>query len=210
MNLMSTSFLVVGLGNPGEKYARTRHNMGRMVLEHIAQSRGVEFSSRGKTIGLTAVVPFTTEEAMFLLPDTFMNKSGAAVKAVASSPIVPRSLVVVYDDVDLPWGVVRVACNRGSGGHNGVESIIKTARSKDFIRIRIGVAPVGEDGAVRKPTGENGVVNFLMHDISKHENDELPEIVKRVEEALELIVSKGLDRAMNVVNSTGTISKGAA
>ncbi len=181
--------------------------MGRMVLERIAEARGIEFSSRGKAIGLTATVPFVDVEAVFLLPDTYMNKSGAAVRIVAPSPIVPRRLIVVYDDVDLPWGVVRVACNRGSGGHNGVESIIKTARSKDFIRIRIGVAPLGEDGVAHKPKGENGVVNFLMHDMSTREGEELGEIVKRVDEALELIMTKGLDRAMNIVNSVSPSPK---
>lgn len=198
---MHAPFVIVGLGNPGEKYARTRHNLGRLALAHIAEARGAELSARGKNVGLVGSVPFGDTKVTFLLPDTFMNKSGSAVRTLVTTPADAASLIVVYDDIDLPWDCVRIAWNRGSGGHNGVDSVIKGVKTKEFIRIRIGVAPVTPAGKLKKPKGEDGVVDFLMHDISKREDAAFPEIAKRIEEAIELIVTKGLERAMNKINS---------
>lgn len=198
---MSSPFVIVGLGNPGEKYVRTRHNLGRLALEKIAEQKGAELSARGKNVGLVGTVPFGDAKVTFLLPDTFMNKSGSAVKTLVATPQEAASLVVIYDDIDLPWDTVRIAWNRGSGGHNGVESVIKGVKTKEFIRIRIGVAPVTPAGKLKKPKGEDGVVDYLMSNISKREDAGFPSIVKRIEEAIELIVMKGLERAMHTVNT---------
>lgn len=205
--VMTSPFVIVGLGNPGEKYVRTRHNLGRLALEMIAAEKGAELSSRGKNVGLVGVVPFGDTNVTFLLPDTFMNKSGSAVKTLVATPRDAASLIVVYDDIDLPWDCVRIAWNRGSGGHNGVESVIKGVKTKEFIRVRIGVAPVTPGGKLKKPKGEDGVVDYLMSNISKREDAAFPDVVKRIEEAIELIVTKGLERAMNTVNTGVTIEK---
>ncbi|MFM2374209.1 MAG: hypothetical protein RLZZ234_204 [Candidatus Parcubacteria bacterium] len=193
-------FVIVGLGNPGEEYVRTRHNLGRMVLETIVKDQGVTLHTSAKHRGHVADITLAGVAAKALLPDTYMNKSGSAVNTLVSAVEAPQMLVVVYDDIDLPWGVVRVAFARGSGGHNGVESIIKAVQTKDFVRIRIGCAPVDHEGMMRKPKGEDAVVRFLMSDLGKAEQGAYRDTVARVHEALVLLVSKGKDVTMNVVN----------
>jgi len=111
-------YIVVGLGNPGEKYARTRHNIGRMVTEMLAD----------KIPGIKVFVP-----------DTFMNKSGQAVAKIIKSKKALQKLIVIHDDLDLPLGVMKISYNRGAGGHKGVESIIRALKTKGFTRIRIGI-----------------------------------------------------------------------
>lgn len=195
------SFIVIGLGNPGESYQMNRHNTGRLILEKLANELDVSFIQSGKynahiVEGEIGATPYT-----IALPNTYMNKSGSSVQKLVTSMKAAERLIVVYDDLDLPWGTVRVAFERGSGGHNGIESIIKALKTKKFIRIRVGVAPVTPEGKVTKPRGEAAVLKYLMSDFTKKELGELAAIKKTVLEALTLIMTKGRQQAMNTINS---------
>jgi len=136
-----------------------------------------------------------------VLPDTFMNKSGSAVVKFVKSAKAAERLVVVYDDLDLPLGKFKISFDRGSGGHKGLESIMRTLKTKKFTRIRIGVSPSTASGSMRKPEGEKVVLNFILTKFRAHELEELKRVFKRVAEALEVTVTEGHERAMNVFNS---------
>lgn len=193
-------FVLVGLGNPGEKYAHSRHNTGRFLLERIAEKEDVSLLEMGKHVAHAGKGILNGGSVLFLLPNTFMNKSGSSVKTAVLNEKQAKNLVVVYDDLDLQLGTIRVAYGRSSGGHNGVESIIKALKTKDFVRIRVGVAPATPGGKLRKPKGEDAVIKFLMGDFGKKEIDELKKIEKKVREALEVLVKEGIPAAMNKCN----------
>lgn len=193
-------FVFVGLGNPGDEYAHSRHNTGRMILEGIAKRNAISISPIGKHTAHVGKGKIGKENALFLFPDTYMNKSGSSVKTAVLTLQQAESLVVVYDDLDLPWGTIRIAFGRGSGGHNGVESIIKSIKTKDFIRVRVGVAPSTPSGKLRKPKGEDAVIKFLMSNFGKKEMEDYRAIEKGVEQALTLIVDEGYQVAMNTCN----------
>jgi len=139
-------------------------------------------------------------EAKFVYPDTYMNKSGSAVAKAVKSKSALKKLVVIYDDLDLPLGSLKVSYNRGSGGHKGVESIARAQKSKEFIRIRIGVSPTTPSGKLKKPKGEDAVEKFILSDFKKSEMDVLKKVFKKVEETLETLSEEGLEAAMNRSN----------
>jgi len=194
------AYIVVGLGNPGEEYARSRHNTGRLILEGMAARAQIKLTSLGKHNahvgkGIVDDVPLT-----IVLPDTYMNKSGSSVKTLVTTIKAAERLIVVYDDLDLPWGTIRIAYGRGSGGHNGIESIRKSLNTKDFIRIRVGVAPVDAEGVIRKPRGADLVLKYIMGDFTSREIEELVAVEGRVRDAIVRIGKDGRQAAMNVCN----------
>lgn len=194
-------FFIVGLGNPGDEYTHTRHNAGRLAVEafeHAHEWGG--FTADKKTKSDKAKGAVGKHDVVLLLPNTFMNKSGSAVASVVTNAKAAERTIVVYDDIDLPFGTVRVAFGRGSGGHKGVESIIKALKTKDFVRVRIGVAPTTPAGKIKKPQGEQKVYDFLLGDFSKKEMDALGGIFKTSTEALTRIIADGRVAAMNMVN----------
>jgi len=134
-----------------------------------------------------------------LLPETFMNESGGAVKKVVKSKKDATDLIVIYDDIDLPLGTVRIAFNRGSGGHNGIKSIVESIGTEEFVRIRVGISPSVE-GVVQKPKTAASVLRFVLGRFTKVETQALAEVEMRVGEALEMIVTKGITQAMNAYN----------
>lgn len=193
--------LIVGLGNPGEEYAKTRHNAGRIILEYIAKAQ--EFSdwkNDMKTKSLRAKGEIDSEKFDFMLPETFMNNSGNAVAPVIDGPKKLKNLVVVYDDIDLPLGSLKISFNRSSGGHNGLESVIKRVKSREFVRIRIGVSPHTPTGKLKKPSGEAAVLKFLLGAFKDDELKELKKISKKITETLVCISSEGKDKAMSLYN----------
>jgi PTH1 family peptidyl-tRNA hydrolase len=128
---------IIGLGNPGEEYINTRHNVGRATVEKIAKYFKCEpFSPDKKYAGLVTKGVLNEEKALYILPDTFMNKSG---KALADLSVKPKDLIVIHDDTDLPLGTVKISFGKNSAGHKGVESVMRAIKSKDFWRIRIGI-----------------------------------------------------------------------
>ncbi len=199
-------YIIAGLGNPGEEYRNTRHNVGRMMLEAVAKAfEGEELSFDKKTNALTSEVVIGKEKVKLIAPETFMNNSGKSIGPLVTSmgkvsPKKAEKLVVIYDDFHLPLGTVKISFNRSSGGHNGLESIIKHAKTEGFIRIRVGVAPETAKGVAKVPTGDK-VEKFILGPIKKEDMDEIKKISKRVVEAVELIVTEGREKATGVVNA---------
>jgi PTH1 family peptidyl-tRNA hydrolase len=172
--------LVVGLGNPGKEYENTRHNTGRILVGILEK----KLDSKIK----------------FLTPDTFMNNSGRAVLPLIKSKKDLKDLVVIYDDIDLPLGKMKISFNRSDGGHNGLGSIIKALKSEEFLRIRIGISPTTPKGVVKKPKGEKAVLNFLLGEFKKSEFETIKKLSKKVAEAVETIFAESKEKAMSLYN----------
>lgn len=193
--------LIVGLGNPGEEYEKTRHNAGRIVLEYIAKAQDFsDWKVDMKTKSLRSKGEIEKEKFDFLLPETFMNNSGNAVACIIDDKKKLKNLIVVYDDIDLPIGSLKISFNRSSGGHNGVQSIIKKVKSQEFVRVRIGVSPQTPTGKLKKPKGEDAVMKFLLGEFKDDELKELKKISKKVVEIITMISSDGHPKAMSLYN----------
>ncbi|MFA5132085.1 MAG: aminoacyl-tRNA hydrolase [Candidatus Paceibacterota bacterium] len=174
-------YTLVPLGNPGEKYARTRHNAARVMLATIESD-----------------IAHMSDYEIFV-PETFMNESGKAVSEYLRYHE-GRELVVIYDDKDLAFGTFRISFDRGDGGHNGVKNIIESLGKKDFIRIRIGIAPHDVDGKVVLAPSGSDVQDYVMGKIRDDEETSLREIASRVLGALQTIASDGYQKAMERYN----------
>lgn len=171
----------MGLGNPGEEYKNTRHNTGRIMVGLIEKK-------------------INNQKIKFLLPDTFMNKSGKAVAPLVKAKKDLKDLIVIYDDIDLPLGKMKISFNRSSGGHNGLGSVIKALKSEEFLRIRVGISPATPKGLVKKPHGEKAVINFILGEFKKSELETLKKLSKKVAEAVEVIFIEGVPKAMSLYN----------
>ncbi len=193
--------LIVGLGNPTDQYDGTRHNTGRMFVERLHATHDfAEWKEDKKPPMRWAKGSIVGKSSVLLQPNTFMNHSGRAVAHFIKSKKEAGNTVVVYDDMDLPLGTIKISHGRSSGGHNGVESVINALKTKDFVRIRIGVSPKGAKGAVRKPKGEVRVLKFLLGKFTPGEITELKKVFKRAVEAVETIVTRGYQAAMTEFN----------
>jgi len=173
-------YIVVGLGNLGEEYKNTRHNTGRLAVEYLEK----------KDISKIKIVHL----------DTFMNKSGSGVAKIVKSKKAAEKLIVIYDDLDLPIGSMKISYNRGSGGHRGLESIIKALKTEEFIRIRVGTSPTTPSGKLKKPKGDREVEKHILSEFKKSETEILKKVFKRVVTAVETITEYGLPRAMSECN----------
>jgi len=193
---MSTSspLLVVGLGNPGRQYASTRHNVGWMVLDELASAYSAE-SFRKKFSGEYAKAIVEGRTAYLLRPETYMNESGRSVQpAAAFFDVEPSNVIALHDELDLPFGEVRVKVGGGHAGHNGLRSIIRHLGTPDFVRVRIGIG--------RPPAGFRGeVADYVLSSFDTSERAELPDLVKKAATAVQKIAALGLHRAMNEVNT---------
>ncbi|OGJ04910.1 hypothetical protein A2456_00800 [Candidatus Nomurabacteria bacterium RIFOXYC2_FULL_36_19] len=174
--------LVVGLGNPGAEYENTRHNTGRIM------------------VGLVEKKLEDKLKIKFLTPDNFMNNSGKAVAPLVKSKKDLENLIVIYDDVDLPLGKIKISFNRSSGGHNGLNSVIKALKSQEFLRIRVGISPATPKGVVKKPKGEKVMLNFLLGEYKKSELETIKKLSKKISEAIETIFTEGKEKAMSLYN----------
>lgn len=185
-------FLIVGLGNPGGRYARTRHNIGFMLADRLAEASGVRFSASGESLWAKGKV--AGHDVVFLKPQTFMNLSGGPVRVFAESfSVAEWSIITAYDDIDLSTGRIRVKRGGGSGGHRGVASVIERLGGREFIRIRLGVGrPVHGD-----------VADYVLSPFSQDETSCVDEMLERGVRAVETIVAEGLDAAMNRFNCAG-------
>lgn len=201
------SHVIVGLGNPGDEYENTRHNVGRAAVVNFATEKGFPkwmLDKKSNALVTDMVLKGAEkkkgEDILLILPETFMNKSGNALKGVITSPKKAESLIVVHDDMDLPRGIIKISFGRGAGGHHGVESIIRAVRTMNFTRIRIGVSDPGKGGAVKKPKGEKKIIDFLVKEMDRGDLVGFSKISKVVGEALESLVFEGRARAMNKHN----------
>jgi peptidyl-tRNA hydrolase, PTH1 family len=155
---------VVGLGNPGERYEYTRHNVGRLVVRAVHSLCGTgEWKKDARARAYVAEgVTDAGDSIRFVLPDAFMNRSGDSVRPCIKNEDDLTGLIVVHDDIDLPEGVVRIAYDRGSGGHNGVRSIEDVLKSRAFCRVRVGVLPCSPHGVPNKPRAGKDVEDFIL------------------------------------------------
>ena len=198
---------VVGLGNPGNEYAETRHNTGRIVLQMLAKKNTFsDFKLDSRTRALWSTGKIGMAKMQFVEPDNFMNNSGGSVKPLVKAKKDLENIVVVYDDLDLPIGRVKISFDRSSGGHNGLGDIIKVVKSTAFLRIRVGVSPLKKggpsagSGQAKKPKGEKEVIDFLMKEFKPAELDELKKIAKHIGHALECYAADGKDKMMSLYN----------
>lgn len=195
------TWIIAGLGNPGEEFIDTRHNTGRMALEFFAkQHKFGEWKSDKKAKAQVNRGMIGKNLAVLVAPDTFMNKSGAAISKFVKNQKAAERFIVVYDDLDLPLGKLKLSFDRGSGGHKGIESIMRALKTKKFVRVRVGVSPSTASGTIRKPEGEKVVVNFILARFKPHEMEALKQIFKKVSEAIEFVVLEGREMAMNRFN----------
>lgn len=196
------AIIVVGLGNPGKEYEKTRHNAGRVAVELIANEEGAGEFVFNKTAnalinkGSVASVPAT-----LILPETMMNLSGKSVAAFVKTPKVAKNLLVIHDDLDLPFGTIKMAFGRGSGGHKGVESIMRAIKTKDFARIRIGISGVGKKNQAKKVSGEEKVIKHVIGKWKSGEEVMLKKVLKKVVESVRLYASEGIDAATMFANT---------
>ena len=209
------SFIIVGLGNPGQEYEGTRHNTGRDMLFTLAKSIGAvdnvdEFKLDKKLRALVAKGEVGSgkkaESVTLIAPETFMNKSGLSVGPLISilgKPNLKKAekLIVIYDDFNLPLGSIRVSFNRSSGGHNGLESIIKAAKTEAFVRVRVGVAPEKANGTAKVPHGEKEIEKFILSAFKPAEATELKKVTKNVIGAIETIILETREKAMSIYNA---------
>lgn len=188
---------VVGLGNPGRRYSGTRHNVGFALVKKTAKEwkvrlrKKIFFSKAGE-------VERKEDKILLALPQTYMNKSGLAVKKILQGrDIRPEHIVVVYDDLDIPLGEIRIRKRGGPGSHKGMSSIVEEIGTEAFPRIRIGLGPL--------PDGEDAV-DYVLSSFDKAEESSLEEGLSKAREALEMILSGEVERAMNTYNHRGKTS----
>lgn len=182
----------MGLGNPGLEYHLTRHNLGFMAVDRLAEQCGVEIE-RPEAQALTAHARIGQSEAVLAKPMTFMNLSGLSVrKLVERYEVVPEDLIVLVDDADLPFGSLRIRRRGSAGGHNGLKSIIGAIGSDEFVRVRMGIKP--EEGPV------DGLVSHVLGQFRRRDLEGVGEMVDRAAEAVTVIVREGVERAMNQFN----------
>ena len=190
--------LLVGLGNPGSRYAETRHNVGFMVLERLAARSGVPFRSQPKLHGLLAELGTGPARLRLLMPQTFMNESGRSIRAALDwYRLVPGQLLVVVDDMDLPFGRLRLRAAGSAGGHNGLRSTIQHLGTQEFARLRIGIgAPALEAQERRERT-----VGHVLGRFSPAERPALEAVLDEVAAGIDLIRRQGIERAGNRLNA---------
>ncbi len=192
--MTSETFLFIGLGNPGQEYRENRHNLGFMLIDRLA----VRLNARGMKLQSKAIVTSAIQEdRKFILakPQTYMNLSGHAVQGLANFYKLPlECLLVAHDDLDLPFGVIRMRPGGGPGGQKGVASAIERLGTKDFARLRIGIG---------RPPGKMDPSDYVLQDFSKAEAKELSSILDRAADAAMMFATEGLDKAMNRFNGDG-------
>ncbi len=195
-------YIIVGLGNPGEEYENTRHNVGRMFVEAFAKANELpDFTFDKKSNALVSEGKVNGEKVVVILPETFMNKSGDSVKKFVKSKKAAETLVVIHDELDMPLGRAKISFNKSSGGHRGVESITKVVKTEAYVRIRVGISGETAGGKLKKPTGEEVVKKFIMGKFKPAEMIELKKEMKKANEALEIMVKDGREIATNVFNT---------
>jgi peptidyl-tRNA hydrolase, PTH1 family len=188
-------WLVAGLGNPGRRYARNRHNVGFMVADLLVGRIGVRFTRHKRAAAEVAEgrMGVGGPRLMIVKPTTYMNLSGGPVAVLSRfHKVPPERLVAVYDEIDLPYGTMRAKIGGGEGGHNGARSISQSLSSRDYIRVRFGVG---------RPPGRQDPADWVLSDFSAAERKDLDFLVDRAADFVETIISKGLEPAQNVFHS---------
>ena len=194
--------IIVALGNPGSEYEHSRHNVAWLIMHLIITKQHLPtlIHSAQYNAEISEGV-WAGKDIAILFPMTFMNKSGLSVKKYCKKFEEGQTLVVVHDDIDVPFGSIKISHDRGAGGHNGVRSIMQTCDTTAFTRIRIGIAHVNILGMTHRPTGEK-LSAYVLGDFKPAELRKLNDIAEKVERALTLLIEKSVTEAMQVVNAT--------
>jgi len=190
--------LIVGLGNPGKTYAHNRHNAGFRCLNYFARLHSIRFDHR-QCRAKTVLAEVRGGKLLLAKPGTFMNLSGNSVACLVHKHDVPLSnLLVIYDDLDLPLGKIRLRQSGGSGGHKGMNSIVSALGSEGFPRIRVGIGrpPQAEEQSI----SEDAIVNYVLSDFSPHEEAIIKPVIAEVAEAIDCFLSQGIEAAMSKFN----------
>jgi PTH1 family peptidyl-tRNA hydrolase len=193
-------FLVIGLGNPGPRYAATRHNAGYMVADLLGARIGAKFKSHRANVD---IIEGRLAEASIVLakPRSFMNDSGGpVVNAARFFKIAPEQVIIIHDDLDLPFGTLKLKRGGGDGGHNGLKSITSALGSKDYVRVRLGIG---------RPPGRQDAAEYVLREFSVAERRDLPVDVDRAADAVELVLSDGLEAAQLRYHSPLTPAQGS-
>lgn len=184
-------YLIVGLGNPEEEYSKTRHNMGFNTINKIAQKYGIDIK-KSKFQGLYESAIIENEKVILLKPQTYMNLSGNCVKEfVDFFKIENEKVLIIYDDMDIEPGTIKIRKKGSAGGHNGMKSIIQMLGTEEFPRIRIGIG---------RPEYQDDKINYVIGAIPQEEIEKLDQGVEKAKESIIEIVTKGIDFAMNKFN----------
>ncbi len=187
--------LIIGLGNPGREYAGNRHNIGFRIVDEYAAAHGLKFSKMQQH-AITAAGRVNDLRVILAKPQTYMNESGRSVGALMSFYKISRDrLLTIFDDLDLPFGTLRLRSDGGAGGHNGMRSIIGQLGSNQFARLRVGIG---------RPPGRMDPAAFVLQDFNRDEAPELNAVVIRANDAIDTFIRYGITIAMNKFNSTPT------
>ncbi len=196
------AYVIVGLGNPGKEYEKTRHNAGRVAVELLAKREKFDdFIFNKKANARVAEGKVGKERVMLVLPETFVNKSGTAVAAFVKSKKAAEQLLVIHDDLDLPIGTIKMVFARGSGGHKGVESVMRALKTDAFARIRIGISAEGKRHMAKKVSGEEKVVKHVLGKFSPKEEPQAKKAIARAASAARAFVIDGLPAATQLANT---------
>ena len=183
---------ILGLGNPGDRYANTRHNVGVMVVERLLERTGSSFK-RHKSGCLIAETRIADDAVLLARTTSYMNESGRPLRELMNwYKVPPEMLIVVHDEIDLPYETMRVKSGGGTAGHNGLRSIVSHLGTNEFIRLRVGVG---------RPRGEKAAAGYVLNEFSGSERKGLPDYLDEAAEAVERILEVGVERAMNEVNT---------
>jgi PTH1 family peptidyl-tRNA hydrolase len=194
-------WIVVGLGNPGGEYEYTRHNAGRIVLDAYRRAHDLpEWENKKIYKALLSKGEVLGRELLLLEPETYMNDSGKSLVSLVKSKKQAEQLIVIHDDIDLPLGVWKISFDRGSGGQNGVKSIMDHIKTKAFIRVRVGVLQKTLGGKPKKPKGGEAVHKFILGKFKEEEMAELKKVFKEIVNGIDTLLSDGLEQAMNHFN----------
>jgi PTH1 family peptidyl-tRNA hydrolase len=181
------SRIVVGLGNPGQEYAGTRHNVGQMVADELARRGGVSLKPQSKTRTSNATVRIGGGAVVVAVPMSYMNLSGGPVSSLAKyQSVAPEDVIVIHDELDIPFGTVRLKRGGGSGGHNGLKDITKALGTPDYIRVRVGIG---------RPPGSMDAATFVLKPFSASERKDLDLLVVDAADAAEAVLELGLEAA---------------
>jgi PTH1 family peptidyl-tRNA hydrolase len=190
--------LIVGLGNPGQNYTQSRHNIGSKCLSHFAREHGIRFDKK-QCQARTGSGTVAGSEVVLARPQTFMNRSGDSV-----GPLVRKfrvgldNLIVIHDDLDLPLGKIRIRPGGSSAGHKGIGSIIENLGSQEFTRIRVGIGrPPVEEGAT---ISEDDIIDWVLSEFTPEESEVIAGVIPRVGEAIDCLLTEGVTAAMNRFN----------
>ena len=184
-------YLIVGLGNPEEEYSKTRHNMGFNAINKIAEQYGIKVT-KNKFQGLYESALIEDEKVILLKPQTYMNLSGEAIIKYKDFYKIPsENIIVIYDDIDVDVGKIKIRKKGGPGTHNGMKSVVKELQTEDFPRIRVGIG---------KPMFKEMMIGYVLQKLQGEEHDILNESTKKAADAVCDIITYGIDKAMNMYN----------